>query len=199
MLLNCPNCETIFRIDSAKLPFGGRMVRCSVCQHEWKAYRGGTDMINENRKPAARSSFWKRFVLLGFVLVVIAGGLTITRNTISALVPLARPIFENAGLAIGPDVDQLSVTELNGNLQRDTVRLSGELINNGFFPSHAPILNVTVTDSFGFIIAEKEITLEREIIPSRVPMPFLTQVALDRDLPDDEAIDIIVTPLEKLP
>ena len=59
--------------------------------------------------------------------------------------------------------------------------------------------NVTVTDSFGFFIAEKEITLEREIIPSGVPMPFLTQVALDRDLPDDEAIDIIVTPLEKLP
>ena len=33
----CPNCETVFRIDSERISEGGQAVRCSVCSHVWQA------------------------------------------------------------------------------------------------------------------------------------------------------------------
>ena len=37
MLLTCPNCETVFRIDSERIGDGSQAVRCSVCAHVWQA------------------------------------------------------------------------------------------------------------------------------------------------------------------
>ncbi|MGH7522403.1 MAG: zinc-ribbon domain-containing protein, partial [Gemmatimonadales bacterium] len=31
MNVTCPSCETIYRVDPAKVPAGGLRARCSVC------------------------------------------------------------------------------------------------------------------------------------------------------------------------
>ena len=35
MLLTCPQCKTVFRIDNTALAPEGQQVRCSVCAHIW--------------------------------------------------------------------------------------------------------------------------------------------------------------------
>lgn len=37
MILSCPSCATGFQIDDSHIGPDGRMVRCSVCKHTWRA------------------------------------------------------------------------------------------------------------------------------------------------------------------
>jgi predicted Zn finger-like uncharacterized protein len=39
MILSCPACATEFQIDDGHIGPDGRMVRCSVCKHTWKAQK----------------------------------------------------------------------------------------------------------------------------------------------------------------
>jgi predicted Zn finger-like uncharacterized protein len=39
MLLTCEKCQSVYRIDPAKMAAGGRMVRCTTCGHAWFATR----------------------------------------------------------------------------------------------------------------------------------------------------------------
>ncbi|MGA0310348.1 MAG: zinc-ribbon domain-containing protein [Candidatus Puniceispirillaceae bacterium] len=35
MLLTCPQCETIFRVDRLRLHPAGQPVHCRICDHIW--------------------------------------------------------------------------------------------------------------------------------------------------------------------
>jgi predicted Zn finger-like uncharacterized protein len=40
MILTCPRCSARYAVGSAKIPTGGRTVRCVACSHKWTARRG---------------------------------------------------------------------------------------------------------------------------------------------------------------
>lgn len=39
MILTCPRCSARYAVGSAKIPTGGRTVRCVACRHKWTARR----------------------------------------------------------------------------------------------------------------------------------------------------------------
>ncbi|MGC6484858.1 MAG: zinc-ribbon domain-containing protein [Candidatus Puniceispirillales bacterium] len=198
MLLNCPHCETIFRIDVAEMPSGGRKVRCSVCRHVWKASRGGADIITEDADLKHHIRQWWMIFMAGVVVIVLMAMLTLNRNLISANMPGFTPFYETLGLNIGPENRYLEISGLNGLRQRDTIRLSGEVINTAIWSVHAPKLQITVTDTFGIILAEKTIRLDTPIIEGKEVVAFQSQVQLDQEMNPDQVTDIIVVPLPEL-
>ena len=40
MILTCPRCSARYAVGAAKIPTGGRTVRCVACAHKWTARRG---------------------------------------------------------------------------------------------------------------------------------------------------------------
>ena len=42
MILTCPNCATRYVVEDADLRADGRLVRCSACSEQWRAYPGDT-------------------------------------------------------------------------------------------------------------------------------------------------------------
>lgn len=195
MLLNCPHCETIFRIDVAELPASGRKVRCSVCRHVWKASRGGADIITEDADLQHHfRQFWI-MLLAGVMVIGFTAMLTFNRNIVSAMLPSLVPVYETLGLNIGAENDDLDIGNLDAVRQRDTIRLSGHVINQAFWPVHAPRLKITVTDTFGIILAEKTIDLDQGVISSGDMIPFQTQVQLEEEINPEQLTDIIVMPL----
>ena len=59
------------------------------------------------------------------------------------------------------------------------------------------LLQVTITDAFGIILAEKTISLDRDIISGGEGVAFLAQVELEVEIGPDQVTDIIVIPLQQ--
>jgi predicted Zn finger-like uncharacterized protein len=47
MNISCPNCDTVFRIDDARIGPRGRKVRCSKCGYVWRVSPDGTSAAEE--------------------------------------------------------------------------------------------------------------------------------------------------------
>lgn len=70
MLLTCPNCETVFRVDSDRIGPEGPSVRCSVCAHVWQAE--APMLIPEAELGEMRSALGA--VLTPFIILVLLQG-----------------------------------------------------------------------------------------------------------------------------
>ena len=44
MILTCPRCSARYAVGSAKIPTGGRTVRCVACRHKWTARRADGEL-----------------------------------------------------------------------------------------------------------------------------------------------------------
>ena len=44
MILTCPRCSARYAVGTAKIPTGGRTVRCIACGHKWTARRGDGEL-----------------------------------------------------------------------------------------------------------------------------------------------------------
>ena len=44
MILTCPRCSARYTVGSAKIPTGGRTVRCVACRHKWTARRADGEL-----------------------------------------------------------------------------------------------------------------------------------------------------------
>jgi predicted Zn finger-like uncharacterized protein len=53
MLIVCPNCATSYNVDTAKLPSGGRQVRCVRCRTVWHATSEPAELSRAERLLAA--------------------------------------------------------------------------------------------------------------------------------------------------
>ena len=192
MLLNCPHCETVFRIKVGEMPAEGRNVRCSVCRHVWKARRGRPGVITENSDLRHRFRRLWMSLLGGLVIIGCAAMLIYQRNIISAAVPSLVPFYESAGLSIGTANRYLEVGDLDAVRADDTVRLVGEITNKAIWPVHAPRLKVTVADKAGEVLAEKVFGLDTAIIARRETFRFQAQVHLEEEISPDQVTDIVV-------
>lgn len=194
MLLTCPSCETIFRVDSQNLNAEGQTVRCSVCSHVWFALplkAGGSKPKKSGR--AARSSARGMGALLLILIAsgALAGGVTHQRALVTAYLPVLIPSFDLIGMTIRSSTDNLAVIGLKAAHTGDTLRLSGSLQNKSDFSAHAANLLVTVASNDGTILNEQTVAPDDKVIKAGKSTPFFVQLSVEKS---DEA-NVTVVPI----
>lgn len=205
VLLECPNCETVFRINPEDLPSSGRKVQCSVCRHVWQAEGG----VSSDQQPPAEAEKpvpgagpergSGRVLIVLLVVIMLAAVAGILRQQISAGFPATLPVFEMAGMAVTPDITSLEIHNLTGDRQRDTIRLTGDVFNQSHLPVLAPVFLVTVTSGTGEILYQQELILDERKISGKKAVSFTAQIQLDQDISESESTDISVVPFPRLP
>ena len=182
MLLTCPNCETVFRIDSDRIAKAGQAVRCSVCSHVWQAE---PPMLMPEAEPgemrSAVGAVLTPFIILVLVLGLVIGGVT-QRATITAYVPGLLVLFDKAGLTVRPQTDKLRIVDLKADYAGDTLRLRGRLMNEASVHAHAPALEVTVLSQDGTSLTSQVIQPDDRVIHPSKASDFFAQLVLGEGL-----------------
>jgi len=202
MLLTCPHCTTIFRVDADLIPQDGQTVRCSICHHIWVASPvpppadqsvALTDAGAVAALSAARDrlkNLWKP-CLVAVLAAGLAGGVIMNRGIITAYLPVLINGFDGIGLPIRPAVAQLQVAGLQASYVGDTMRLSGGLRNRGMWRTHAADLQVTVRGADGTIMQETVIRPDHDMIDAQAESGFFVQLAVEAG----REAHVTVTPL----
>ena len=178
MLLTCPNCETVFRIDSERISEGGQAVRCSVCSHVWQAE---PPMLVPESDPGEMRSAVGAVLAPLVVLVILLGiatGAVTQRATITAYVPGLIGVFDSAGLTVQPQTDKLRIVDLKADYAGDTLRLRGKLMNRSAVYAHAPSLEVTILSASGEPLGRHIIRPDDSVIRPDMASEFFTQLVL---------------------
>ena len=178
MLLTCPNCETVFRVDSASIGEEGRAVRCSVCSHVWQA---NPPMLmpesDTGEIKAAVSSVLTPFIAMALIVGFLAGSV-LYRSAITAYVPALVGLFDGMGLTVRPEINRLHISDLNADYAGDTLRLRGQLVNRSAFSAHAPSLEVTVISESGEPLANRIIRPDDAVIGADTATDFFIQLVI---------------------
>ena len=210
MLLTCPHCTTIFRVDADLIPQDGQTVRCSICHHIWVAspvsppanqsvalFDAGAVAASPlpavTPLSAARDrlkNLWK-LCLVAVLAAGLAGGVIMNRGTITAYLPVLINGFDAIGLPIRPAVAQLQVAGLQASYVGDTMRLSGGLRNRGMWRTHAADLQVTVRGADGTIMQETVIRPDHDMIDAQAESGFFVQLVVEAG----REAHVTVTPL----
>ena len=210
MLLTCPHCKTIFRVDADLIPQDGQTVRCSICHHIWVASPvplhadqsvviSGAGAVAAPLLPtvtplsAARDrlkNLWKP-CLVAVLAAGLAGGVIMNRSTITAYLPVLINGFDAIGLPIRPAVAQLQVVRLQASYVGETMRLSGGLRNRGMWRTHAADLQVMVRGADGTIMQETVIRPDHDMIDAQAESGFFVQLAVEAG----REAHVTVTPL----
>lgn len=102
--------------------------------------------------PTQRRSGGKRMVL-GVLLLIFVGLTYGLRDKIVEILPKAAPLYEMAGIPVGAQESQLSVTDVRfAGVDVDgtaTIRVTGLVVNGGKATASAPMLQVTLTGTDG--------------------------------------------------
>ncbi len=210
MLLTCPHCTTIFRVDADLIPQDGQSVRCSNCHHIWIAASvspffsqpvvqsadggvAGSPLWPVTALSEARNwmkHLWKP-CLAAVLAASLAGGVITNRGIITAYLPFLINGFDRIGLSIRPVVAQLQVAGLNASYVGDTMRLSGGLRNIGMWRMHAADMRVTVRRADGTIMQETVIRPSDDVIDPQAESGFFLQLAVEAG----HEAHVTVTPL----
>ena len=179
MLLTCPNCETVFRVDSNAIGASGKAVRCSVCAHVWHA---NSPMLIPESEPGEFAAALRTVLVPFFVLVlvvgIVSGGIT-QRSIITAYIPALIPLFTVVGIDVRPEIGQLQIVDMTADYAGDTLRLRGRLYNQAVFYAHAPSLQVTVMSENGEALANATIRPDDAIIRPANATEFFTQLVIE--------------------
>ena len=210
MLLTCPHCTTIFRVDADLIPQDGQTVRCSICHHVWiaspvlpsanqpdekSADGGGAGSPGYAVTPLSMARdrlkhLWK-LCFAALLAASLASGVIMNRGMITAYLPFLINGFDRIGLSIRPAVAQLQVAGLNASYVGDTMRLSGGLRNIGMWRTHAADLRVTVRGADGVIMQETVIRPDDDVIDAQAESGFFVQLAVEAG----REAHVTVTPL----
>tara|TARA_B100000035_G_scaffold253806_1_gene223234 strand:+ start:514 stop:960 length:447 start_codon:yes stop_codon:yes gene_type:complete len=136
------------------------------------------------------SHLWKPCLAAVFA-ASFAGGLLMSRDTITAYLPFLINGFDRIGLSIRPAVAQLHVSGLNASYVGDTMRLSGGLRNIGMWRTHAADLRVTVRGVDGTIMQETVIRPDDKVIDPQAKSRFFVQLVVEAG----QEVHVTVTPL----
>ena len=202
MLLTCPHCATIFRVDGKLISMQGQRVRCSMCHHIWTATpistlisipvstsvsTPATDLsMAQNRL----KSLWKP-CFAALLVAALLSSVIIHRGSITAYAPFLINGFNTVGLTIRPALAQLKVVGLNASYTGDTMRLSGGLRNIGMWRNHAADMRVTVRGADGAVLHEITLSPDHDIINAKAESGFFVQLALAAN----SEVQVTVTPL----
>lgn len=198
MLLTCPHCMTIFRVNADLILPDGQTVRCSICHHVWIASPvllsanqpdlqstdgvfAGSPVRSVSPPSVARErlkNFRKPF-LAAILAATLASGIILNRGMITAYLPSLINGFDRIGLSIRPTLAQLQVAGLNASYVGDTMRVSGGLRNIGMWRTHSADLRVSVRGDDGLVMQEMVIRPEDEVIDSKAESKFFVQLAVE--------------------
>lgn len=179
MLLTCPNCDTVFRVDGDRIGETGQAVRCSVCAHVWQAE---PPMLAPEAEPGEMATALRTVAgsfLVIAILLVGSVGLVTERATITAYAPGLIGVFDSIGLSVRPDTERLRIVDLQADYAGDTMRLRGKLQNDAAFFAHAPLLEVTVMSETGDALANRVIRADDDIIRPSATSSFFTQLVFE--------------------
>lgn len=179
MLLTCPNCDTVFRVDGDRIGEAGQAVRCSVCAHVWQAE---PPMLAPGAEPGEMATALRTVAgsfLVIAILLVGSVGLVTERATITAYAPGLIGVFDSIGLSVRPDTERLRIVDLQADYAGDTMRLRGKLQNDAAFFAHAPLLEVTVMSETGDALANRVIRADDDIIRPSATSSFFTQLVFE--------------------
>ena len=194
MLLTCPQCATIFRVDSKLISMHGQSVRCSMCHYIWTATPISTSELtlatDLSMAQNGLKSLWKA-CFTALLAATLFSSVIIHRGSITAYVPFLINRFNALGLTIRPDLSQLKVVGLNASYTGDTMRLSGGLRNIGMWRNHAADLRVTVRGADGAMLHEITLSPDHDIINAKAESGFFVQLAFDANT----EMQVVVTPL----
>jgi predicted Zn finger-like uncharacterized protein len=213
MLLTCPHCMTIFRVDADLILPDGQTVRCSICYHVWIASPllpsanqldvqstdgvfAGSPVRSVSPLSVARDrlkNFRKPF-LAAVLAATLASGVILNRGFITAYLPFLINGFDRIGLSIRPTLAQLKVAGLNASYVGDTMRVSGGLRNIGMWRTHSADLRVSVRGENGILMQEIVIRPDDDIIDSQAESGFFVQLVVEAS---PEA-HVTVTPLANI-
>ncbi len=133
------------------------------------------------------------------IFAIMIGGAVIWRNIVSAIFPSTIAIYETVGLPVIPDTSVIRFEAIRGERNGDTVRIRGEVVNNGIWPTHAPPIFISVQDMIGSVLAVKEVELDKLIIPAGGRLPLNVQLTLDKPLRADVDTEIVAIPVARMP
>ena len=202
MLLTCPHCATIFRVDGKLISMQGQSVRCSMCHHIWTATPISTLISIPVSTPVSTpatdlsmaqnrlKSLWKT-CFAALLAAALFSSVVIHRGSITAYAPFLINGFNAVGLTIRPALSQLQVVRLNASYTGDTMRLSGGLRNIGMWRNHAADLRVTVRGADGAVLHEITLSPDHDIINAKAESGFFVQFAFA----GDTEMQVTVTPL----
>ena len=198
MLLTCPNCMTIFRVNADLILPDGQTVRCSICYHVWIAspvlpFANQPDVQSTDgvftgsslRSVSPLSVACKRLknfrkpILAAVLAATFASGVILNRGMITAYLPFLINGFDRIGLSIRPTLAQLQVAGLNASYVGDTMRVSGGLRNIGMWRTHSADLRVSVRGGDGFVMQEMVIRPDDDVIDSQAESRFFVQLAVE--------------------
>ena len=198
MLLTCPHCMTIFRVNADLILPDGQTVRCSICHHVWIASPvllsanqldlqstdgvfAGSPVRSVSSPSVARErlkNFRKPF-LAAVLAATLASGVILNRGMITAYLPSLINGFDRIGLSIRPTLAQLQVAGLNASYVGDTMRVSGGLRNIGMWRTHSADLRVSVRGDDGFVMQEMVIRPDDDVIDSQAESRFFVQLVVE--------------------
>ena len=198
MLLTCPHCATIFRVDGKLISMQGQSVRCSMCHHIWTATSistlisipVSTSATDLSMAQSRLKSLWKA-CFAALLAATLYSSVIIHRGSITAYAPFLINGFNALGLTIRPDLSQLQVVGLNASYTGDTMRLSGGLRNIGMWRNHAADLRVTVRGAGGAVLHEITLSPDHDIINAKAESGFFVQLAFAANT----EMQVTVTPL----
>ena len=190
MLLTCPHCATIFRVDGKLISMQGQSVRCSMCHHIWTPTPISTSATDLSVAQNRLKSLWKE-CFTALLAAALISSVIIHRGSITAYAPFLINGFNAIGLTIRPDLSQLQVVGLNASYTGDTMRLSGGLRNIGMWRNHAADLRVTVRAADGAVLHEITLSPDHDIINAKAESGFFVQLAFDVNT----EMQVTVTPL----
>ena len=179
MLLTCPQCETIFRVDRLRLHPARQPLHCMICDHIWTARL----VTSGDRQDMPNFASYLHKFRLPVIAVLICAGLMTSlikgRGILTAYFPGLIAGFHRVGLPILPSIDTLLVVNLDGTYAGEMLRLRGALRNVGSWSGHAAPLRVRVTRPDGVILNETIIRPDDRIIAANQQSPFFVQLDID--------------------
>ena len=167
MLLVCPQCESIFRVNRLRVHPAGQPVHCLICDHIWTA-RLATSGDRQDMPNFA--SYLHKFRFLEIAVLICAGLMTSFikgRGILTAYFLGLIAGFHRIGLPILPPIDTLLVVNLDGSYAGEMLRLRGALRNVGLWSGHAAPFRVRVTRPDGVILNETIIRPDDPIIAAK--------------------------------
>lgn len=179
MLLVCPQCESIFRVNRLRVHPAGQPVHCLICDHIWTA-RLATSGDRQDMPNFA--SYLHKFRFLEIAVLICAGLMTSFikgRGILTAYFLGLIAGFHRIGLPILPPIDTLLVVNLDGSYAGEMLRLRGALRNVGLWSGHAAPLRVRVTRPDGVILNETIIRPDDPIIAAKQQSQFFIQLDID--------------------
>ena len=191
MLLTCPQCKTVFRIDNTALAPEGQQVRCSVCAHIWGVSAPSAsfqversdlnDILRKLRLPAA--------ILL--LVMFISGALFSFRGPLTAHFPSLISAFNGMGLAIHPDLQVLEIRNLQASYQGKLLRVRGQIYNADSFTAHAAPLQLRVIAEDKTLLASERLTPDHKFIPAGGVTEFFVQKEINMDTNAEVRVDLL--------